>query len=299
MRRIAIVGPGAVGGTVAAWLAQDTDLSVTLCARTAFDRLRVDTPKGVIETVPAVRTNPEGMGPVDWVLVCTKTYDAAGALPWLMRLAGAQTRVAVLQNGVEHRARFAPHLPGVPILPGVVDIPAERSAPGLVRQRRLGSILVPAGADGSAFVDLFARTPIAVSTADDFATAAWRKLALNSAGVVNALTLKPAGIARDEGVARVMRTIVAECVAVGRAEGAVLPDDLGDVIVNGYRAGPADSVNSLLADRAAGRPMELDARNGVIVRLGAAHGIPTPMNAAVVALLDAAAAPVSQFAAGG
>jgi 2-dehydropantoate 2-reductase len=138
-----------------------------------------------------------------------------------------------------------------------------------------------------------------VSTADDFATAAWRKLALNSAGVVNALTLKPAGIARDEGVARVMRTIVAECVAVGRAEGAVLPDDLGDVIVNGYRAGPADSVNSLLADRAAGRPMELDARNGVIVRLGAAHGIPTPMNAAVVALLDAAAAPVSQFAAGG
>jgi 2-dehydropantoate 2-reductase len=76
---------------------------------------------------------------------------------------------------------------------------------------------------------------------------------------------------------------------VGRAEGADLPSDLPETVVEGYRSGPADGVNSLHADRAAGRPMELDARNGVIVRLGARHGIATPVNAMVVALLEAAA----------
>jgi 2-dehydropantoate 2-reductase len=81
---------------------------------------------------------------------------------------------------------------------------------------------------------------------------------------------------------------VAECVAVGRAEGADLADDLPQQVVAGYRAGPADGVNSLHADRLAGRPMEIDARNGVIVRKGAAHGIATPVNAMVVALLKAA-----------
>ena len=52
---------------------------------------------------------------------------------------------------------------------------------------------------------------------------------------------------------------------------------------------PADSVNSLLADRLAGRPMEWDARNGVIVRLGAIHGVPTPVNAMASTLLAATA----------
>ncbi len=48
-------------------------------------------------------------------------------------------------------------------------------------------------------------------------------------------------------------------------------------------------MNSIHADRAAGRPMELDARNGVIVRLGRRHGIATPYNDMAVALLAAMA----------
>ncbi|WP_269716636.1 2-dehydropantoate 2-reductase [Caulobacter sp. NIBR2454] len=291
MQQIAIVGPGAVGGTVAAWLAQSPDLSVTVCARAPFDGLSVETPDGEITATPNVLTEPSTATPQDWVLVCTKAYDAAGALTWLGGLVGPETKVAVLQNGVEHVERFAPHLPGVGIVPAVVDIPAERAAPGRIRQRRMGTILVPAGADSDAFVDLFAHTPIEVSTTDDFKTAAWRKLALNCAGAVNALTLKPSGVAHREAIADIMQALVAECVLVGRAEGAVLPDDLGRAVVDGYRSGPADGVNSLHADRAAGRPMELDARNGVIVRFGARHGIATPMNAMIVALIEAAAAP--------
>ena len=287
--RIAVIGPGAVGATVAAWLAQNPALSVEVCARTAFDRLEVEAPGGPLTASPRVLTSPDQAGPVDWAIVTTKTYDAAATGAWLARLVGSQTRVAVLQNGVEHVERFSAYVPAERITPAVVDIPAERSAPGRVRQRRDGTILVPDGAAGEAFVALFAHTPIAISTTPDFKTAAWKKLGLNCAGAVNALTLKPSGVARREPIADIMRALVAECVAVGRAEGADLPSDLPDTVVEGYRAGPPDGVNSLHADRAAGRPMELDARNGVIVRLGARHGIKTPVNAMVVALLEAAA----------
>lgn len=286
--RIAVIGPGAVGGTLAAWLDQAHD--VTLCARTAFERLEVETPQGPLVASPAVLTDPAAAAPVDWVLVTTKTYDAAGAAAWLAGLVGPETRVAVLQNGVEHVERFSLYLPADRITPAVVDIPAERAAPGVIRQRRMGWIKVPAGADGETFAALFAHTPIEVTTTDDFTTVAWSKLALNCAGAVNALTLKPAGIAHRDDIAAIMKSLVAECVAVGRAQGADLPDDLPEQVVAGYRAGPADGINSLHADRLAGRPMEIDARNGVIVRNGAVHGIATPVNAMVVALLGAAGA---------
>jgi 2-dehydropantoate 2-reductase len=285
---VAVVGPGAIGGTVAAWLAQSPELAVTVCARTPFERITVAAPERRIEATVPVLTDPADAAPTDWVLVCTKAYDTAGAARWLERLSGPETRVAILQNGVEHVERFSPHVPSERLLPAVVDIPAERRSPGDILQRQNGLILVPAGAVGESFVRLFARTPINASTTGDFRTAAWRKLTLNCAGAVNALVLKPSGIARHPRIAEIMRAMMLECIAVGRAEGAVLGDILADEILEGYRTGPGDSVNSMLADRIAARRMEIEARNGVIVRRGAAHGIPTPLNALVASLLDAA-----------
>jgi 2-dehydropantoate 2-reductase len=286
--RVAVIGPGAIGGTVAAWLAHRADLDLTVCARSALPNLTVETASRTITASPNVLTDPAQATPVDWVLIATKTYEAEGAGRWLATLLDDKTRVAVLQNGVEHVERFTPYLPAARITPAVVDIPAERSAPGHIRQRRDGSILVPDNA--ASFVDLFAHTPIAVSTTSDFRSQAWRKLCINAAGAVSALTLQPAGIVARDDIAALMWMLVSECAAVGRAEGAVLADKIEDEVIAGYRASPADSINSMLADRLAKRPMELDARNGVIVRLGRKHGIGTPMNQMIVTLLETAAA---------
>lgn len=285
MARVAVIGAGAVGGAVAAWLACEHE--VALCVRTPLDRLEVDTPLGPIHAEPVVFTEPAAW-PADWVLSVTKTYDSEAAARWLPGLMGPGTRVAVLQNGVEHRERFRGKVADEALVPCIVDIPAERSAPGRILQRWTGSILVPEGEAGEAFVALFAGTPIAVSTTGDFTTAAWRKLAINCAGIVNAIVLRPAELANDPGVAEVMRGLVRECVAVGRAEGADLPDTLPDEIVDHYRGSDPQSLNSLHADRLAGRAMEIDARNGVIVRLGEKHGIDAPLNRMAAALLAAA-----------
>lgn len=142
---------------------------------------------------------------------------------------------------------------------------------------------------GREFAALFAGTPVEVSFTADLKSAVWRKLCINAAGVISGLMLQPAGVMHDEQLGELSRQLVRECIAVGRAEGAVMDDSLAETVLQAYRAAPPDSVNSLHADRQAGRQTEIDARNGVIVRLGRKHGIATPCNQMAVALVEAMA----------
>ena len=286
MARIIVIGPGAVGGTIAAWLIA-LDHEVTLAVRTAFDRLRVETPGRLLESRPRIICNPSDVGETEWALVATKSYDVESAAEWLRPLASGESRIAILQNGVEHVSRFSRYFAPERLLPVMVDVPAEREAPGLIRQRGLGKMEVPAGSDGRAFVDLFKGSALDVRQVEDFTTALWRKLCINVAGAVSALADEPAAIAWREPAAEVMRALVRECAAVGRAEGARLDDSVADAVVDHYRNAPPDSMNSIHADRRAGRPMEWDARNGVVCRLGRKHAIATPVSDTVSGLLAA------------
>jgi 2-dehydropantoate 2-reductase len=287
MASILLIGPGAIGATLAAWLYQDDRHQVAVAARTPFDSIEVQTPEGGIRASPRVYTDVSQVRPVDWVLVCTKAYDSDSAATWFKTACGPRTRVAVIQNGVEHVERFERHFERTRIVPVMIDLPADRVSPGRTIQRGPAHLVVPAGRNGADFVQLFAHTNFDARQTDDFTTAVWRKLCLNCAGAPCAVLLKPQGIVHQEGVAALMRDLVRECVAVGRAEGATLEDSIPDEIVERAKRGSRSSGNSMYADRLAGRPMEYDARNGVIVRLGRKHGIQAPMNALMVSLLEA------------
>jgi 2-dehydropantoate 2-reductase len=287
MASILLIGPGAIGATLAAWLYQDDRHQVAVAARTPFDSIEVQTPEGGIRASPRVYTDVSQVRPVDWVLVCTKAYDSDSAATWFKTACGPRTRVAVIQNGVEHVERFERHFERTRFVPVMIDLPADRVSPGRTIQRGPAHLVVPAGRNGADFVQLFAHTNFDARQTDDFTTAVWRKLCLNCAGAPCAVLLKPQGIVHQEGVAALMRDLVRECVAVGRAEGATLEDSIPDEIVERAKRGSRSSGNSMYADRLAGRPMEYDARNGVIVRLGRKHGIQAPMNALMVSLLEA------------
>jgi len=286
MANLAIVGPGSVGGVIAAWLSQAGGHAITLCARRPLDGLRVETPRGWVVPRVNVIVDPAEAPQVDWALVTTKAYEKAGAARWLKTLCAGGGRAAILQNGVEHRERFQDTLPSDQIVPVIVDFPAERISPTEIRQRGAGRLTVADDVNGRAFAALFAGSAEVVLT-HDLRTAAWRKLCVNAAGVVSGLVLKPNGVLRDEALGDLVRRIVREVIAVGRAEGAILGDELVETVLEGYRKAPPDGVNSLLADRLAGRPTEIDARNGVVVRLGRKHGIATPCNEMAVALISA------------
>lgn len=272
---VAIVGPGALGGVLAAALAR-AGRDIVLCARRPV-ALEVDG-----EPVHAdVWTDPSQARPVAHVLVTTKAYDSAATAPWLDQLGVGP--VAIVQNGVEHRERFAAFVAAERLVPVVTDLSAHRDG-DRIRSRGRGQLVIGDDAAGRDIAALFAGSGIEVSMTTDVRSAAWRKLCLNSVGAIPALTLRPA---RDTSEP-LARAVVRECIAVGRAEGARLEDEIADEVIARLRRTPVDAINSLHADRMAGRPLEIDARNGAIVRIGARHGIATPYNHALVELLSAA-----------
>jgi len=187
---------------------------------------------------------------------------------------------------VEHRTRFSPWVDPSKIVPVLLYCPAERIGATRIRQRRAARMDVPDDNLGREFAALFAGTAVEVTPRADFQTALWRKLSVNCVGALNALLLRPEGVFREPVVAELARGLARECVAVARAEGANLDDSAVETVLELYRQNPPDTVNSIHADRLAGRRMEIDARNGVIVRRGREHGIPTPYNHMAFTLLE-------------
>jgi 2-dehydropantoate 2-reductase len=286
MARIAIVGVGAIGAVIAALLQSIEQHELLLCTRRPLPYLNVETPEGSIRIRYTNLTVPSQAESVDWVIVATKAYDAPGAGAWVEHLCKQGAPVAVIQNGVEHRERFAPYVPAEQIVPVIIDCPAERRAPESVHQRGPAELFIQADVLGRSFAALFQGSAAQITLTADFLSAAWRKLCINSAGSISALLGKPAGVFQNEAIGRATLEVVRECAAVGRSIGAILDEDLPQKVLAQYRNYPADSVNSLLADRLAGRPMETDARIGAIVRFGRQHNIATPLNGLLHSLLE-------------
>ena len=287
MPNMALIGPGAIGGTIGFALAEKGH-ALTICANSAFAELgltRADTKER--RSVPVtVVTSPAEMKPADWVLLCVKSHQTDGAAAWLKATIGPDTKVAVLQNGVEHRDRVAPYIgAGNAVVPVVVILPAERTRTGEITSYGGAALTVPDDAEGRAFAALFAGSFVKVSTDADFVSRAFEKLCMNApSGALCALTLNPAALAAYPDLVPLAQTIVEECMAVGRAEGARFADGFAKQIV-GMFTRPGGRGNSMYYDRRDGKPMEWDARNGVVQRLGRKHGIATPAADTLVPLL--------------
>jgi 2-dehydropantoate 2-reductase len=235
--------------------------------------------------------------PHDWVLLCTKAQDTASSEPWLHRLCGPNTRVAVLQNGIGHAERLAPFVDPARVVPTIVYYNGERLAPDRVRLRQGSDQDMAAAddADGRAFAALFAGTPLRVHLSPDFATLVWRKLLINAvANPITTLTLQRQAVLRRPEIQELCRAILTEAVRVARAEGVQLADDEPRRAMATLFTFSGELGTSMYFDRLAGRPLEVDALTGAIVAAGERHGIATPLNAALLALLrainDAAAA---------
>jgi 2-dehydropantoate 2-reductase len=284
---VAVVGVGAIGGVVASELIGAGRHGVRLCVRTPFHEL-VREYDGRTDRHPvSPLTDPTGQAPVDWVLLATKAHQTDAAAGWLKALRAPHTRVAVLQNGVEHLDRLRGHVPDEAVVPVVVNCPVTAVEPGHVVQRAAALLTVPDDPGGRDLAELFDGTGVQVAVTDDWLTTAWTKLCSNAVGgALTALTGRTTEVFADDAVAELGRRLGAEVVAVGRACGAQLPADLPDQVVASLRSAPG-STNSILHDRLQGRPLEFEARNAVVVRKGAVHGIPTPYSETVVALLGA------------
>jgi 2-dehydropantoate 2-reductase len=289
MPRIAFVGVGSVGTFFAAHLAA-AGHDVLACARRGFDTYVVESPEAPVTAPARVVTDPAAVtdGPYPWVVVAVKAHQTADAAPWFGRLCGPGSVVVAVQNGVEATERFTPLVNGAAVVPSVVYCGAELQAPGHIHHHARGTLMLPEGEASAGFAQLFAATPADVRPIPTYVTEAWRKLSINV--VVNgitALTQRRMGVMREPGMADLAESVLRECYAVARAEGADLADDdIGGLVASFAKLNDAGGT-SMLYDRLAGRPLEHDALYGAVIRAGERHGIPTPTHRTFSALLSA------------
>ncbi|ACS84749.1 2-dehydropantoate 2-reductase [Musicola paradisiaca Ech703] len=285
---VALVGPGAIGTTIAAAL-HEVGRTPTVCGRTAHDHLELRFDGGQVVVPGPVHTDPAGIKRMfDLVFIAVKSTQIAAVAPWLSALCSAKTVVCVLQNGVEQKALFAPYLSASLVLPSVVWFPAQREPDASVWLRENARLTLPDTPEARIVQTALHGTRCAVDVAADFTTVAWRKLLQNAVGGLMVLAGRRAGMFSRADITGLALSYLQECLAVARAEGAALSDDVPREIVDRFHRAPADLSTSILADRQAGHPLEWDCRNGVVQRYGRAHGIPTPISDLIVPLLAAA-----------
>lgn len=283
---VAVVGPGAIGTTVAAAL-HEVGRTPLLCGRTSRDHLTLQDGDRFITVPGPVQTNPKQIArTADLVFLAVKATQIEAAEEWLSVLAGPETIVCVLQNGVEQLDKIAAHYGQ--IVPAVVWFPAQAQSDGSVRLRGDMRLSLPDASASRVVAEALEGTRCSVDLAANFSSLAWRKLLQNAVAGLMALTHRRSGMFGRSDIAKLTLAYLQECLAVARAEGVELGDEVPQEILDKFQAAPADMGTSILTDREAGRPLEWDIRNGVIARRGRVHGVPTPISDVLVPLLAAA-----------
>lgn len=284
---IALIGPGAIGTTIAAVL-HEVDRTPVLCGRTAHPQLILRHDEGEVVVPGPVLSHPSAIHhPFDLVFIAVKTTQVADIANWLTVLCDENTVVCALQNGVEQKTQLEPLVHGAKVLPSVVWFPAQREPDASVWLRAKPRLTLPDVPQAKRVADALRGTRCAVELSTDFISIAWRKLLQNAVAGLMVLANRRAGMFSRGDITELALAYLHEGLTVARAEGAALDDNVPQDIVNGFHHAPADLGTSILADRQANRPLEWDIRNGVLQRYGHTHGIPTPISDVLVPLLAA------------
>jgi 2-dehydropantoate 2-reductase len=279
---VAVLGPGGVGGFVAAALTR-AGIGTVVVARPETAAIINQRGLEIRESAvlgpftahpPAVERLEEE---VDVLLVATK---AGGLVEALERVAVEPGLVVPLLNGVEHmdvlRERF-----GDSLVAGVIRVESDRPEPGVIVQSSPGAQvdiasapekLVPAV---SALADALGGAGLQVRTGDPAAVVLWSKLArLAPLALTTSASDRPIGFVRSDPRWRsALEGAVRETVAVAQTEGADLD---ATRTLEELQSAHAELGSSMQRDIAAGRSPELDPVVGAVLRAGARHGLRSP-----------------------
>jgi 2-dehydropantoate 2-reductase len=222
------------------------------------------------------------------VLFSVKTVDTESAAKSMAPFLAPETIVISLQNGVDNAERID-FAAGIAAIPAVVYIAAAMTGPGRVQHSGRGDLIIGAPSSshdvGASELEdvaaMFMRAGVPCRVSKDIAVELWQKLIMNCAyNAVSALTRSKYGrIARDAGSIEIIRNVIAEAVAVGKASGVTLSTDtmIAAALKLG-REGISEAISSTAQDIARAKPTEIDSLNGFLVRRGTEMGVPTPVN---------------------
>jgi 2-dehydropantoate 2-reductase len=288
--RIAVIGTGAVGGYFGAKLAAASN-DVAFIARgshlTALRRegLSIESPLGNLRIRDALFTeDPTAVGIVDLVLFCVKSYDTESAAQSLAPLVGQKTLILSLQNGVDNADRIAQLRGNDHILAGVVYIGSQLVQPGRIKHS-VGGKIVLGQRDGrvddatQAIERVLASAQIPCEMTREIRDVQWRKLIWNAPfcaiSCLTRATVK--AIVESDSLTKLALDCMMEVREAAKTQAVDLHPDLFDETLNFSRS-LGDFKPSMLQDLEAGKPLEFEAFNGIVVNLLQKAGKAAPTN---------------------
>jgi 2-dehydropantoate 2-reductase len=297
--RIAVIGAGAVGGYFGGRLAE-SGVDVTFLARGETlaalhaHGLRVDSPKGdiVLETVSAT-DRPADIGPVDVALVAVKTWQISEVAAALGPLVGSATALLPLENGVEATDELAAIHGEEHVLGGTCRILAYRAGPGHVVHAGIEPSIAFGELDNrhservAYLLHAFRQAGVGAVVPDNIRSAIWQKfLFLAPVSGIGAVTRAPIGVTRVLPETRaLLQQAMEEVAALAAAHRIPLAGDIVPRTLAFLDGMPAESTASMQRDVMEGRPSELEAINGAVVRIGHRTGVDVPLHAFIYASL--------------
>jgi 2-dehydropantoate 2-reductase len=292
--RILVFGAGSLGCAIGGMLARQHE--VTLVGRKEnMDAIRLHGLRftGAVEgrVDIATRESAEEIPAPDLTILTTKAYhtssvvDALRALPW------QNTPVLTLQNGLGN-LEVLRNWRGPNAFGGTTTMGAVLSSPGVVRISGLGKMVIGSDMDGqgaAAIAEVFSECGFKVQVSPNISGEIWAKAIVNSC--INPLTailrVSNGSLLSSETILRLMSDLCDECVAVALASGVHLPE--GDMMdrVKSVARDTAENRSSMLRDVELGRRTEVGQLNGMMCKAGSFHCVPTPLNRAVSAMIEA------------
>ncbi len=292
--RVVIFGTGGVGGYFGARLAEAGEEVVFVARGAHLEAIRADglhlrSICGDIHLPSVVATDKvdESFRP-DLVLVCVKAWQIHDAAGEIRPLLGDQTVVLPLLNGVEAPEQLAAALGHERIVPGLCGIIAYIEEPGVIRHAAVEEPFVKFGELDNRRTDrinalerLFSEARgIDVDIPEDINAALWMKfLFISSTSGVGAVTRAPMGVFRQQPEPRrLLERAMHEVYDVAVARGVALREDAITKTLAMVDGLPESGTSSMQRDLMAGRPSELEAQTGAVIRLGKSAGVDTPVN---------------------
>jgi 2-dehydropantoate 2-reductase len=290
-----IVGPGAMGGLFAARLKLAGNEVVLL----DYDSKRAQriSEQGITVTgvsgdyrVPITAIVGDYPFEPDFIMICVKSNNTKEAGEHARCLAGADTMVVTLQNGLGNIDILEETFGKEKVLGGVTAQGATLLGEGSIRHAGEGETVIgPGGAQAAhELVSSLRSAGFETRLVDNVEELIWGKLIVNVG--INALTaiirVKNGRIATLQGIRQVMKDAVGEAVRVAAAKGICLPYDEPFSRVMAVCEATKDNVSSMLQDVLKGKPTEIEMINGSVAREGEGLGIPTPVNKTLTSLVQ-------------
>jgi len=290
--RVAIFGTGGAGGRFGAQLASAGE-DVVFIARGEHLRamqtegLRLETPEGDILIHPAEASDdPAQAGEVDLVVLGVKTWQVKEAARAMKPMIGQETFVLPLQNGIEAATQLKEVLGADRVIGGLcgtfswIEGPGHIRSIGRVHFVRFGELDNAPSKRTEELRQMFQRAGADVEIPSDIHVALWEKfLFVVSFGGVGAVTRAPVGIIRSvPDTRRMLERCMHEIYAVARAGQIALNEGVTGKTMELVDSLDPAGTTSLQRDIADGRPSELEAWNGAVVRIGKEAGVATPVH---------------------